>query len=106
MSDRRGTDPGAVEGRLYAVDRIESPERGGEALVVLIGDDGTELQVRRAEFGEGTDVEDGAVYRVNPRALDWRAARRERGEEARRRSAGADAMARLRKQDPGGDLKL
>lgn len=106
MSERHGRDAGWGDSRLYAVDRIESPARGEDAIVVLIADDGTALQVRRAEFGEGADVEEGAVYRVNPRSLDWRTVRRERGEEARRRSAGADAMARLRRKDPGGDLEL
>ncbi len=92
------------EGRTYVVDRIEG--RGEDAIVVLVTDDGAELEVRRAEFAEEAKVEEGAVYRMNPRSLDWRTARRERTEERRRREKAAEAMAKLRKRDPGGDLDL
>jgi hypothetical protein len=104
VSPAHDGEAAAGDGRLYAVDRIEG--RGDEATVVLVADDGTELEVARAEFGEDAQVEEGAVYRMNPRSLDWRTARRERGEEARRRKANRAGMDRLRRQDPGGDLDL
>ncbi len=90
--------------RTYVVDRIEG--EGDDAIVLLLTDDGDELQVRRAEFGEDANVEEGAVYRMNPRSLDWRTARRERAEERRRRETAGRTMRELRKRDPGGDLDL
>ncbi len=97
------TAPGG-EGRTYVVDRIEG--RGDDAVVVLLTDDGEEIEVRRAEFGDEARVEEGAVYHMNPRSLDWRTARRERAEETRRRERAAESMRRLRQRDPGGDLDL
>lgn len=97
------TAPGG-EGRTYVVDRIEGD--GEDAIVVLLTDDGKELEVPRAEFAEEARVEEGAVYRMNPRSLDWRTARRERAEERRRRDRAGEAMRKLRERDPGGDLDL
>jgi hypothetical protein len=99
-----GHRAGSGEAVAYVVDRIEG--RGKVARVILVMAGGRELDVPRAEFAEDAQVEEGAVYRMSPRSLDWSTAKRDRAEERRRREAAASGMAELRKRDPGGDLKL
>lgn len=96
--------PGAD--RLFVVDRIEG--RGAGARVVMIADDGEELEVEVRAFGRNALVAEGQVLRIGTttEALDWRTARRDPAEEARRRLDAGAKMGRLRKKDPGGDLDL
>lgn len=90
----------------YAVDRIEGD--GASAIVVLIADaDGTVVEVPKTALGQS--AVEGAVVTVRLRTdgtPDWATAARDTAEEARRRAAAADALARLRRKDPGGDLRL
>jgi hypothetical protein len=105
VTGHRTEGPGGNEpGVLYAVDRIEG--RGPGARVILIGDGDRELDVPIGEFDPAAPPAEGAIYRMNPRSLDWRTAKRDRAEEKRRRQSAADTMKRLGTNDPGGDLKL
>lgn len=87
--------------RVYVLDRIEG------ATAVLVDDAGATLDVPVRSLPSG--VREGAVLRVSLRAdgaPDWSTARVDHAEAARRRAEGEERLKRLRKRDPGGDIKL
>jgi len=96
MSERQKID------RIWVVDRVD------REIVSLVEDEsGATRDVPRRDLPQ--DIREGAVLRVPVDASgepDWRAAttdeslRRERLDEARA------ALERLRRRDPGGDVKL
>ncbi|MFM8567089.1 MAG: hypothetical protein ACKOCV_05330 [Gemmatimonadota bacterium] len=90
----------------YAVDRNEGA--GAAPIVVLVADgDGAVVEVSKAALGRS--AVEGAILSVPLRAdgtPEWASAARDPAEEARRRAAAADTLARLRRKDPGGDLTL
>jgi hypothetical protein len=84
---------------LYVVDRIEGKT------AVLVDDGGASLDVPRQQLPKGT--REGTVLRVERSAsgvLDWSQARVDQVEEDRRLREMEQALGRLRKTDPGGDL--
>lgn len=85
----------------YAVDRFE----GSHA--VLVGDAGDEVAVSRADLPEGT--REGTLLRVSRDASgrpDWASAAIDEAERERRRREAEALLRRLRRRDPGGDIKL
>lgn len=87
--------------RTFVVDRIEGDQ------AVLVDDAGPTVTVPRRALPAGT-VE-GMVLRV-PVGPDgqpaWSAARVDHAEAARRRAEAEERLRRLRKRDPGGDIRL
>ena len=84
------------------VDRLE------KSRAVLLEDDGREWQVLAEELPAECRAE-GAVLDVpldSKRVPLWLRAHRNSDEEARRRKETGDALRRLRKRDPGGDVQL
>lgn len=95
MSDR--TQPLRV-----VVDRLE----GSKA--VLVADDEQGYEILAEELPKACRVE-GAVLDVPldaKRAPLWLRAHRNSAEEQRRRREAAEALKRLRRRDPGGDVQL
>lgn len=90
--------------RIYVVDRVEG--RGAEAVVVVVTDDDTQMDISRQLLGK-LAVE-GAVLRVPIRAgqPDWSSATRDRDEERRRLAEAEALLKRLSANDSGGDLEL
>lgn len=84
------------------VDRLE----GSKA--VLVADDEQDYEILAEELPEECRLE-GAVLDVPldaKRLPLWLRAHRNQGEEQRRRREAAEALKRLRKRDPGGDVEL
>ena len=87
--------------RVYAIDRV------AEGSTVLIGDDGDIVTVDTAVLPPGTG--EGSVLRVplgddgEPR---WTGAFVDREETDRRLADARQRLERLKRRDPGGDLKL
>lgn len=87
--------------RVFVVDRVE----GGHA--VLVDDGGATVTVATRALPAG--AAEGIVLRVpvGPHGQpDWKAARVDQAETARRRAEAQDRLRRLRKRDPGGDVAL
>ncbi|MBI2072103.1 MAG: DUF3006 domain-containing protein [Gemmatimonadetes bacterium] len=87
--------------RLYTVDRIEG------ASAVLVDDAGATATVPNRALPAG--AAEGTVLRVPVKANGqpaWEAARVDPAETARRRAEAEDRIQRLKKRDPGGDIRL
>lgn len=85
----------------YTVDRIEA------GIAVLVGDDGVALDV--AVRAIPVDVRPGHVLRVplDPDGTPvWSGATIDPAERERRMRAAREALDRLRRRDPGGDVVL
>lgn len=89
-----------TEEQTFVVDRIEG------RYVVLVGDDDTELVLLRDELP--VQVSEGTVLRVRVGTgePDWTTAQPDADEQSRRLESARKRMEKLRKRDPGGDLKL
>lgn len=91
------TEPAAF----YTVDRIEG------AIAVLVGDDGVGLDVPARSFP--LRLHEGVVLRVRLAAdgtPDWSSAAVDQAERERRVTAAREALDRLRRADPGGDVVI
>ncbi len=90
----------ANETCFYVVDRIE-----GRTAVLML-DTGEEHDVPLRKLPVGT--QEGTVLRVDndDGALNWSSARIDKAETARRKREATDVLHRLRRRDPGGDIKL
>lgn len=89
-------------GALFVVDRKE------RRMLVLVSDGGQLLDVEAALLPKECRAE-GAVLRVPLDANgkpDWNAAIRDRDEEKRRIADAAERLARLKRGDSGGDVRL
>ncbi len=87
--------------RLYAVDRLEGRQ------AVLVDDDGHSVTLLTSSLPPG--AHEGVVLRVplDPAGKPaWDQAQVDQAETARRRAEAAKRLERLKKRDPGGDLKL
>lgn len=87
--------------RLYVVDRID----GGRA--VLMDDQGNTVTVGTRRLPPL--AREGAVLRVGLGAGGeplWKSAEVDEAETARRRAEAVDRLERLKKRDPGGDIRL
>jgi hypothetical protein len=85
----------------YAVDRFEG------SLAVLVADDGTSIDVSRRALPSG--VREGSVIQVeigSDGRPNWSKASLDEKERERRLKQARDALERLRKRDPGGDVTL
>lgn len=85
----------------FAVDRVEG------AVAVLVGDNGATVEVVTGHLPK--PLREGTVLRVvlNDRAEpDWTTAQIDEVERERRLDRARDALTRLRKRDPGGDIQL
>jgi hypothetical protein len=84
----------------YTVDRIEGD------IVVLVGDGGVGVDVRRDALG--VRVRQGIVLRVplSDHGPDWSSCTIDDVEGERRLADARARLARLRNSDPGGDLVL
>jgi len=84
----------------YVIDRLE-----GE-VAVLVGDDDRTFELPRRQLPKGS--REGSVLRVTESkgAPDWARAELDEGERRRRVKEGQEAMERLRKKDPGGDITI
>lgn len=92
----------AAKAETFAVDRIEG------TIVVLIGKRGRKVEVPSRELPAACRKE-GAVLlvtRAPQGGYAWKDARRDSAEEARRDAESSERLARLKKRDPGGDIKL
>jgi len=85
---------------IFVVDRIEG------TIAVLVSDDMQEAKIVRAQLG--VRVSEGTVLRVPvlPSGLDWQAARVDSVEREKRVSLAREALTRLQRKDPGGDISL
>jgi hypothetical protein len=90
-----GHDDGGLKTLALSVDRIERPDGPGE-IVVLLGPDGTPINVPRSLLPEG--LKPGDVVQVTFR----------RDLEATRRVAARTRQVQeeLKTRDPGGDIRL
>lgn len=85
----------------YTVDRIEGD------IVVLVGDDGAALDV--AHQGLPVRAREGLVLRVrlaSDGTPEWSSATIDPAERERRLNEARDALNRLRRTDPGGDVVI
>lgn len=85
----------------YAVDRIEGN------IAVIVGDDGTSVDVPRRTLPAG--VREGSVLQVQTGmdgSPDWASAALDEAEQERRVKQARETLDRLRKRDPGGDIAL
>jgi len=87
--------------RLYAVDRIEG------ASAVLVDDAGATVTVATRALPAGAAEGIVLLVLVGPDGEPaWKSARVDQAETARRRKEAAERLKRLRKRDPGGDIRL
>lgn len=84
----------------YAVDRFE-----GET-AVLVGDDGSEFMFPKSSLPTGT--REGSILRVpfGDKGPDLTEAELDEQERRRREVTARDQIGRLRRRDPGGDVRL
>lgn len=85
----------------YVIDRIEG------RIAVLIGDDGQTYQVPLDQLPRG--IAEDVVLRVSSGAggqPDWKRAVSDAAERNRRIARSREIYDELRKQDPGGDVRL
>ena len=84
----------------YVIDRLE-----GEVAVV-VGDDDRTFELPRRQLPKGS--REGSVLRVpdSKGPPDWAKAELDEEERRRRLKEGQEAMERLRKKDPGGDITI
>jgi Protein of unknown function (DUF3006) len=87
--------------RLYVVDRLESD------LAVLIADDDSQVELPKTALP--FRLSEGMVLRVSldtHGAPEWRRAERDEAEERRRMDDARARLERLKRRDPGGDIRL
>ncbi len=87
--------------RVYAIDRV------AEGSTVLIGDDGDTVTVDTAVLPPGS--EEGSVLRVpleDDGELRWAGAFVDQEETDRRLADARQRLERLKRRDPGGDVRL
>lgn len=85
----------------WAIDRIEGK------VAVLERDDGSTAEVPRRVLPKG--VREGSVLLVGETAKgepDWKAAELDEAERGRRVKRAEEALERLRRGDPGGDIVI
>ena len=86
----------------FVIDRIETEK------VILQDEDGTDHEITASLLPRECRSE-GAVLSVPTNAkgaLDWSRAERDRVAEKQMLADGKETLDRLRRQDPGGDVKL
>ena len=72
----------------------------------MVGDDDRTFELPRRQLPKGS--REGSVLRVpgDKTAPDWATAELDEEERRRRLKEGQEAMERLRKKDPGGDITI
>jgi hypothetical protein len=90
-----------ADSRLYVVDRLEGD------LAVLIGDDDTQVELPKTALP--FRLKEGMVLRVSMDGHgqpQWTRAERDEAEERRRTGDARARLERLKRRDPGGDVRL
>jgi len=85
----------------YSVDRMENK------IAVLVGDDGTQVEVSSQRLPTG--AREGSVLQVSvgkDGSPEWSSAVLDEAERGRRAKQAGETLDRLRKRDPGGDMTL
>lgn len=85
----------------YAVDRIEG------AIAVVVGDDGTTIDVERSAIP--ARVKEGTIIRVrlgSDGRPEWSTAEIDEKERSRRLKIAQERLKKLSESDPGGDIML